>query len=227
MTYRDQALRPRAIELMKAGRPADAIHVQFVNEGADPEEVRAVLTELVALQHEAAARDPVRLRNEAQWMFLRGASTEDVVAHFVRVGIAEEHARPEAARVLAIVQKMKPCQRCGKPTNAADLVFDLSGFTICKGCHLQDEIGRSEARGMAADLEAVGAFGGLAVAMTMSVVQSGLEAQANNLGHTHRPFCAACRTPSGVHVHVIDPATRARLDPSASFVCGQCGRKIA
>jgi hypothetical protein len=63
--FRGLPLRTRAIDLMKEGHTADSLHWHFVNEGQDPNEVRSVLTELVSLQHQAAAMDPKRLREEA------------------------------------------------------------------------------------------------------------------------------------------------------------------
>ena len=225
--FRGIPLRNRAIDLMREGHTADALHPRFVSEGEDPEEVRAVLTELVALQHQAAAMDPERLRGEARWMFLRGAPIEDVVAHFVRVGVPEEHARPEAARVLEAVRKMQPCQRCGTPTDRADLYMDLSGFSICKSCNLHDEIGRSEQRGLARDLEAIGGFGGLGGGLAVSMIADAVSAGANNHGHTSQPFCGRCRKPSGVHVSQLDANLRARIDPKAEWACLHCGQKIA
>lgn len=147
--FRAPPLRPRAIALLKEGHTPEAVHVQLVSEGADPEEVRSVLTDLVQLMHQAAATDPERLRGEAKRMFSRGASVDDVVAHFVRVGVAEEHACSEAQRLFAAFSKLRPCQRCGTPTAPEQLVFDLGGFSICNGCNLRDEIGRSEQRGIA------------------------------------------------------------------------------
>lgn len=217
--FRGQALRPRAIELMKAGYTADQLHIRFTQEGEDPDEIRAVLTELVALQQQAAAMDPTRLRNEAKSMFLRGATVEQVVWHFTNVGIAEADARPEVARIFAHVRQMKPCQRCGTPSEQSDLTFDLSGFEICNNCNLQDEIGRSEARAVVTDLETFGGAGGIVMAMA--------QAQANNIGHTAVPFCATCRTRSGVHINALDPYTRSRVDHTAEWLCNVCWRKIA
>lgn len=227
--FRGVPLRTRAIDLMREGHSADALHWMFVSEGQDPDEVRAVLTELVALQHQAAAMDPKRLREEAKWMFYRGASIEDVVAQWVRAGIAEEHARPEAERIRAIAAKLKPCQRCGAPTPPDAFFMDLSGFQVCRGCNLRDEIGRSEQRGVARDLEAVGGFGlvGVGVALTASVAAQAIDHQANHYhGHTTSPFCAVCKTPSGTHVTWLDMGTRSRVDPTAEWVCRQCWAKI-
>lgn len=227
--FRGQPLRTRAIDLMKAGHSADQVHWMFVNEGQDPNEVRGVLTELVALQHQAAAMDPARLREEAKWMFYRGAAIEDVVAHFVRAGIAEEHARPEADRLRAIAAKLRPCQRCGTPTPPDAFFMDLSGFQVCRGCNLRDEIGRSEQRGIARDLEAVGSFGmvGIGVAMATSFAAQSIDQQANHYhGGTASPFCGTCKVASGAHVTVLDPTTRARIDPTAEWVCRQCWQKI-
>jgi hypothetical protein len=214
---------------MKDGHSADALHWMFVGEGQDPNEVRTVLSELVALQHQAAAMDPKRLREEAKWMFYRGASMEDVVAHWVRAGIAEEHARPEAERIRAAAAKLRPCQRCGTPTPPDAFFMDLSGFDVCRGCNLRDEIGRSEQRGIARDLEAVGSFGmvGMGVTVATSIAAQAVEHQANHYhGQTANPFCATCKTPSGMHVTRLHMSTRAQIDPSAEWVCGNCWQKI-
>lgn len=223
--FRRAPLRTRAIELLKEGHSADDLHWRFVGEGENPEEVRAVLTELVALQHQAAAMDPKRLRGEAKWMLLRGASIDDVVAHFVRVGVAEAPAREEAAKLQAAVRAMRPCQRCGTPTEPSELVMDTGGFSICGGCNLRDEIGRSEQRGMARELEMVGALGGGVGGMLLASAVS--ESLANHSPSTQAPFCARCRQPSGVHVRAFAPADRQRLDPTAEWACRLCGAKIA
>ncbi|MBS2017067.1 MAG: hypothetical protein JST00_29545 [Deltaproteobacteria bacterium] len=227
--FRDVPLRARAIELLKQGHHADQLHWHFVNAGEDPEEVRAVLTELVALQHEAAAMDPARLRHEATNMFLRGASVDDVVAHFVRVGVAEAHARPEAERIRAAAAKLKSCARCGTWSDAADMRMDLSGFMICRGCNLRDEIQRSEQRGFARELEGVGGFGigGLAIATVATAMAANATATANNVGQTHRPFCPRCAGPTGIHVSALAPQWRARAPAGAEWVCRQCGTAIA
>jgi hypothetical protein len=225
--FRSTPLRPRAIELLKAGHTPEDVHWQFVNEGADPDEVRAILTELVALLHQAAAMDPKRLRTEATWMFLRGASIDDVVLHFVRVGVAEEHARPEATKILEAVRKMRPCQRCGTPNEPGNLVMDLSGFSICSTCNLRDEIGRSEQRGLARDLEMIGGVTGVGGALVVSVVSDAMHAQANQIGQTRQPFCARCARPSGIHVSNLVATARGRVDPTAQWVCHFCLEKIA
>lgn len=227
--FRGVPLRTRAIDLMRNGHSADALHWMFLGEGQDPNEVHAVLSELVALQHEAAAMDPKRLREEAKWMFYRGASLDDVVAHWVRAGISEEHARPEAERIQAAAAKLKPCQRCGTPTPPEAFFMDLSGFDVCRGCNLRDEIGRSEQRGIARDLEAVGGIGfvGMGVALTASMAAQSIDQNANNYhGWTAAPFCGACKGPTGLHVTRLHMSTRAQIDPTAEWVCGHCWTKI-
>src|SRR5581483_11637380 len=105
----------------------------------DPREVQAVLAELVALQREAAAQaanaaraavvDPARLRADALAMFAAGEGAEAIVAHFVRNGVAEQHARPEALRLIALFRTFRPCQRCGTPTPPQSFVMDLNGLS--------------------------------------------------------------------------------------------------
>jgi hypothetical protein len=224
--FRELPLRPRAIALLKEGHTPEVVHVTLVSDGESPEEVRSVLTELVALMHQAAAMDPGRLRGEARWYFAQGAPMEEVVRHFVRVGVAEDAARTEAERLYTAFQKLRMCQRCGVLTDPTDFVLDLAGFSICKGCNLRDEIGRSEQRGIARDLEAVGMLGGGMGGVLLTSIAS--DAMMSSTGTvTTRPFCARCRQPWGVHVSTIAAAARARLDPSATWVCGQCGQKIA
>jgi hypothetical protein len=221
--FRELPLRPRAIALLKEGHTPEAVHGMLVSDGQSPEEVRSVLTELVALMHQAAAMAPDRLRGEAKWYFAQGAPMEEVVRHFVRVGVAEDAARTEAERLYAGFQKLRMCQRCGGLTDPTDIVLDLGGFSICPGCNLRDEIGRSEQRGIARDIEAVGLFGG-----GLGGALASIAGEAMTSGTvTTRPFCARCRQPSGVHVSAIAATARARLDPSATWVCGQCGHKIA
>lgn len=223
--FREQPLRPRAIALLKEGHTAEAVHVMLVSEGADPEEVRSVLTELVALMHQAAAMDPTRLRGEAKWLYARGAPMEEVVRHFVRVGVDEIAARAEAERLYAAFEKLRPCQRCGQLTDPSEFVLDISGFSICRGCNLRDEIGRSEQRGFARDLEMVGfAVGGFGGALAASMAAN---ASSPAVSTTTRPFCHRCRQPWGIHVSTVVPAARPRVDPTASWVCAQCGQKIA
>lgn len=223
--FRDAPLRPRAIALLKQGQTPEAVHVQLVSGGADPEEVRSVLTELVALMHQAAAMNPERLRGEAKWLYARGAPEEEVVRHFVRVGVDEQAARAEAARLYASFQKLRPCQRCGELTDPGTFVLDLGGFSICRGCNLRDEIGRSQQRGIARDMEMVGAFaGGFGGMLVASYAASTMTAGGQV---TTRPFCSRCRQPSGVHVSAVAPAARVQLDPSAEWVCWHCGLKIA
>ncbi|HEY8077783.1 MAG TPA: hypothetical protein VIF62_26840 [Labilithrix sp.] len=223
--FRDLPIRPRAIDLLKQGQTPEAVHVQLVSEGADPEEVRAVLTDLVALLHQAAAMDPERLRGEAKWLFLRGAPVEETARHFVRVGVEENAARAEAERLYASFSKLRPCQRCGELTDPSVFVLDLGGFSICRGCNLRDEIGRSEQRGVAREMEAIGVLGGgLGGAIVASIAANAMTPSG---AITTRPFCGRCRQPWGVHVSTVAPAARVHLDPSASWVCGQCGLKIA
>lgn len=174
--------------------------------------------------------DPQRLREEAKWSFYRGASLDQVVAHWAQAGIAEEHARPKAERIQAIAAKLKPCQRCGTPTAPDAFFMDLSGFQICRGCNLRDEIGRSEQRGIAREIEAVGGVGfvGMGVALTASIAAQAYDHNANHYhGGTASPFCASCKTPSGAHVTwLVDVGTRSRIDPTAEWVCRQCWAKI-
>jgi hypothetical protein len=214
-------LRERAIMLMKDGRSIDELRVVFVAEGASQAEVDAVLAELASLQRKAVALDPARLRAEAQWMFTQNATVEHVVARFVQLGVAEEHARPEAERIFAALSSMRPCQRCGTPTPPSTFVFDTNGFSICNGCNLRDEITRSEQRGFARDLETFAMLGGVGLAVVSA-------AAANPpLPATTNPFCAHCRTPTGVHIASLPPDWRARLDPRWPWVCSHCWRPIA
>ena len=107
-------LRERAILLMKDGRSPDELRVVFIAEGLNAAEVNAVIAELTAQKRQADALDPKRLRSDARWMFEQDASVDHVVAHFVSLGIAEAHARPEAERLLAAQTPF--CPSCRTPT---------------------------------------------------------------------------------------------------------------
>jgi len=223
-----RSLRDRAVLLMKDGRSADELRVLFVAEGNDPHEVQAVLTQLVALQRQAVAEaafaaraatvDPNRLRADAQWIFSQGGNVDAIVAHFVRNGVAEEHARPEAERLMAIFRTFLPCQRCGTPSPPKSFVMDLNGLSICMGCNLRDGINASNARAVASEMEAVAGSSLAALAIDLAAPPP--------LGSTS-PWCATCRAQTGVHVNVAPQAVRAQLDPRWQWICRQCWRPIA
>src|SRR5688572_943601 len=99
-------LQDEAVAMMKHGSPPGAVYARLVAQGMTDNEARALVDGLVALKQQAAALDPKRLREEAIWMFWNGATADDVVRHFVTVGVAEEHARPEVDRILVAVSKM-------------------------------------------------------------------------------------------------------------------------
>ncbi|HEY2369105.1 MAG TPA: hypothetical protein VGH87_22065 [Polyangiaceae bacterium] len=210
---------------MKDGRSADELRVLFVAEGNDPHEVRAVLAELAALQRQAAytaAIDPNRLRADAQWIFSQGGGIDAIVAHFVQNGIAEIHARPEAERLVAIFQTLRPCQRCGTPSPPESFVMDVNGLSICRSCNLRDGINASQSRAIASDLEAIGGFG---LASTVAGAIATAVATPQPVGAS--PWCATCRAQTGVHVNVAPYEVRARLDPRWQWICRQCWRPIA
>jgi hypothetical protein len=167
--------------------------------------------------------DPARLREEAKWMFLRGAGVEHVVAHFTSLGIPEDGARAEAIRIQQAVAKLRPCQRCGTPSDPSKMVMDLNGRMICNGCHLRDEIGRSEQRGLASELESLGVSPFMAEAFAgTGFVGSQYTAPPPQQG----PVCQFCHG-VGAHVSQYPPHQRAQFDPRASWICTGCGRGIA
>jgi len=210
-----RTLRGRAITLMKDGRTVDELRVLFVAEGASPDDVRAVLAELAELKRRAQAREPERLRGEAMRMFSHGATVDDVVAHFVRVGVQPEHARPEAERLCATFRSMRHCQRCGSLVPTTSIVYDSGGFAICLTCNLRDEISQSEMR--AAAREADGVLGGPTVSSAFANTTA---------APTMHPYCPACEDTTGAHVSDLAPAARARVDPRWEYVCARCLRGI-
>jgi hypothetical protein len=141
-------LRSAAIEMMKHGAPPEQVHAHLVAQGAPEGEVHAFVSELVRLKREAEARDPARLREQAKWMFVRGASVDDVVRAFEAAGVAAKHARPEAERILAVVRTLRPCQRCGTPIAPSEALFDPQGRSICVVCHSRRDMGVPALRGM-------------------------------------------------------------------------------
>jgi hypothetical protein len=206
--------RSTAIEMMKHGAPPEQVHAQLVAQGAPEAEVHAFVSELVRLKREAEARDPARLREQAKWMFVRGASVDDVVRAFEAVGVAAEHARPEAERILAVVRTMRPCQRCGTPIAPSEALFDPQGRSICVVCHSRDEISRSEQRGVLSAFESIGMSPLITLAASGVVESSTVAAPA--------ALCAYCHASAMVHVSALAPAQAAAY-PGASWVCPRCG----
>jgi hypothetical protein len=215
--------RDDAIQLLKSGRAPDDVYAHLVAAGADQAEADALVGELIALKRQADAMDPARLREDAKWMLARGASEDDVVRHFVGAGIAEEHARPEAARIADAVRRMRPCQRCGTLVQPGRMLFDTAGRSICQDCHTRDEIVRSEVRGIASTMESIGLLGGVGGMLIASTVANSV---VNNTTapppQAQRPFCPHCRVPSGMHISEVDPRMRAQLHAGWSWVCGSC-----
>ena len=211
-------LGAEAVRMLKADLPPETVHAFLVSHGVTNDEAYVFVSDLVAMKRDASHLDPVKLRDEGKWMLLRGGTPDDVLRHFVSAGVAEEYARPEIAKIIARVAAMRPCQRCGTPTEQADLVFDLRGTTVCNRCNLQDEIGRSEQRGIASTLESVG-FNPLLV----DAIANAIPAQSA----PQRAYCQYCRVPSGVHVSSLQPDVRARYPQGWSWVCGQCGQPIS
>jgi ribosomal protein S27AE len=215
--------KAEAIALLKEGRPAGEVHAQLVARGVAPDAAGTLVNELLALKQQAdaataqaAARDPKRLRQEAKWMFVRGATLADVVAYFASLGVDEVYARPEAERLQAIARSMRPCPRCGGPTEPSEMTMDLGGNTICKSCSLRDDIRHSEARGVASTLESLG--------MTPLLVDA-VESLSMDAA-TARPVCQACHLASGVHISAYDAEVRIRYSVATRWICGQCGRPI-
>lgn len=212
------ALTDEAVDLMKRGAAPAAVYERLVASGVSDPDARGLVDRLVALKRQAEARDPERLRNEAIWMFWHGAASEQVVAHFVAAGVAEEHARPEVDRIFARVQTLRPCDRCRRPMKPEEAFFDGVGRKVCRSCHSMDEIGNAERRVMDNALEAIG--------VPAFALQAASAPYMN--GQPRGPvFCPRCGGGTGVHVSVLPPQARASVHPSVAFVCSRCWASIA
>jgi hypothetical protein len=214
-------LRAIAIGMMKDGRPPEAVHARLCEMGGTNDEVYAFVSDLVRLKNEAAARDPARLREEAKWILLRGGTVEDVVTAFGAVGVAAEHARPEAERMLALVRTMSPCMRCRAPMMPNEVMFDTGGNRICPRCHTRDEIVRSEQRGIVSEMENLGMVSplmGLAIATMVERSQAPAYAAPEVPAG---PVCPRCRAPALVATSTLPPHHPA-ASSGAAWVCRSC-----
>jgi hypothetical protein len=213
--------RALAIGMMRDGHPPEAVHAHLVELGGANDEVYAFVSDLVRLKSEAAARDPARLREEAKWILLRGGTVEDVVAAFGAVGVAPEHARPEAERMLALVRTMRPCQRCRAPMLPNEVMFDIGGNSICARCHSRDEILRSEQRGIVSEMENIGLVSplmGLAIATMVERSQAPAYAAPEVPAG---PVCPTCRAPALVSTSTLPPHHPASTS-GARWICRHC-----
>ena len=211
----DPKLQEEAVAMMKTGVPPAAVFDRLVASGVELEEARGFVDQLVAFKRQADALDPTRLRNEAIWLFWQGAPKIAVVEHFVKTGVALEHAQPQADRIEIEVRAMRPCDRCRKPMQPAEAYFDASGRQICKACNSLVEIGNAERRVIEGALEMVG-VPAFAINAAGSIPYDYQDTPSP-------PYCAACRTYSGIHVNALHPANRAQIRPGWTFVCSRCG----
>lgn len=196
--------------MLKQGAHPGTIHQHLVARGMSDADARGVIDELLALKRQAEASDPERLREEAKWMLMQGRTVEQVVQRFAAAGIAEEHARPEAERLLALVRRMQPCERCQSPMLVSEAFFDPAGRRVCRTCHGRDEVGASERRALASDLEELG------VPAVMLSPMRGVHGPEASV-----PVCPRCRVP-GVHPSAVHPEARRQIHPAWSFVCPRC-----
>lgn len=150
----------QAIAWMKQGHPPEAVHAHLLGLGASDAQARALVEHLLALKRQAEASDPQRLSAEAAAMIAQRAPFEHVLHHLTSRGIAEQHARAEIERLVALHQRsvaaMRACDRCGTPMAPADSYFDRLGNQVCRRCNRQDEVGAAEMRVEEAQLEAAG-----------------------------------------------------------------------
>lgn len=205
----DVRLTAEAVELLKQGVAPEAVHQRLVALGADPEEALAHVARLVALQREAQARDPSRLRLEVRAMLDRRVPLEDVVSYLGSLGIAEEHARPEVTRLLAVARRewaLPRCQRCGVRMESADSFFDIRGAQVCRRCHGADLRGAADGRAIESVLEQVG----VPMAAFSGVVEAGLQALPS------RPWCPSCNA----YTWLVGPSGQ------LPYVCGYCSRPL-
>jgi hypothetical protein len=212
--------RAAAIDMLKNGRTPEAVHVRLLElGGGGNDEIYAFVSELVRLKNEAAARDPARLREEGKWILLRGGTVEHVIAAFAAVGVAEEHSRPEAEKLLALVRTMRPCERCRMPVLPKDVMFDTAGRSICPSCHTRDEIVRSEQRGIVSELESVGMVSPLLGFALSTMVEHSQASAPPPAPIMTGGVCARCRVPA---VHPLPPH-HAAASSGATWLCHSCG----
>lgn len=220
-------LRSRAIALLKEGTDPAAVFHDLVRAGAGPEDADACVRELLALKAAADARDPSRLRVEASWMFVNGASKEDVIRYFESLGIAREHAAPEVEKLAAAAQQMIACEGCRAPVDVASAYFDKEGKRICTLCERRNQTGEFHQRAVQSlENERNGHLAFAAIgALTLSprlVARSLVDASRVPSLHPSGP-CPRCRSLKTYPTTALDPRFRATLPPSVAYVCGDCG----
>ena len=227
----DPALRGQAIEMLRNGHVPGAVHTYLVHAGAPFEESQALVHELLRLKAQAEARDPARLREAAAHMLMQGAPMEHVLSYFASVGIAEEHARPEIARIAEAVKSMVPCQTCGSPVAPRDAFFDAQGNQVCKKCNARNQLGAAQERAIQSEKNERNnalAFGVLGVlAGSPRVAVRGFVAASRSGPQAGPTTCPRCKLSSGVHVSLLPPHLAANLPLGWTYACGQCGAGIA
>lgn len=202
-----------AVNMMKNGAPPYVVYQHLVGNGVHDHEARALIDRLVMQKQQAEALDPNRLRDEAKWMLAQGAPLEHVVQHFVRAGIVEAHARPEAERLAAIVRSSQPCDGCRMPVLPNESFFDRLGRQVCKRCNSLNEIGDAQRRSFDNTLEAVG--------IPAWAIQAA-NSQAYQFEQELAPYCRHCNAYSGAHVNTLPPVHRASVPHGWTYVCGRC-----
>ena len=208
----DPNLMTHAVEMMKRGVAPDAVWQHLVQLGADADQARALVQQLVALKAQADAQDPKRLLEGAAAMIRQGAPPEVALHHLTSAGIAEEHARPEIDRLLAAhwqrVASMRPCARCATPMVLSESYFDPLGNQVCDGCHRQDEINAGDQRVEDARLEAAG--------VPMHQIQD------NN----RLVWCPRCQDHTAVCTAATHVITRGISTAARTYQCTRCGKMM-
>jgi hypothetical protein len=202
----------QAVALMKQGAPPDAVWHHLVQLGAETNQARALVEQLLELKRQAEACDPHRLRDEAAAMIRDGHPPEAALHHLTSHGIAEMHARPEIDRLVAAhyqrLASMRPCGRCGTPTPAAETFFDPLGNQVCDACHSRDEIAAGDRRVDDARLAAAG--------VPLHQLQ-----ESNRL-----KWCPRCQDHTALCASATYEIEDGSSTASRTFQCTRCGQYV-
>jgi hypothetical protein len=156
----------------------------------------------------SAPIDVAALRDEAKWMFVRGATVDDVVRMFGAAGVLEAHGRPEAERILGVVRAMCPCARCGAWLMKHEVYLDLMANSLCDVCFTKTQV-----RMVYQPTSLIDAFIEAETANTMHEID-----RATGPARTHDFRCRRCglRVPAEI-------AAGAPHEPATAIACAACG----
>jgi hypothetical protein len=161
------------------------------------------------LKRQAEAFDPQRLLAEAAQRIRDGASADEALHHLTSAGIAEQHARPEIDKLVALqaqrLASMRPCDRCYQPMVPSESYFDPLGNQVCESCHVQDEISAGDRRVDDARLEAAG--------VPLHQIQD----------NSRLVWCPRCQDHSAVCTAATHTIVRGWSTAARVFQCTRCG----